>query len=89
MANPNFEGLHEYQTAPAISAASVTPDDVSNISTRPTRALWVGGGGNISVEFMDGTSATFTNVPNGTLLPFRVNRVNSTSTTASAIVALY
>lgn len=75
--------------SPAWEALAVTPAD-ADLSRMPTRGLYVGGAGNVTVVMAGGGSAvTFTNVPAGTILPIRVDRVNSTSTTATAIVALY
>ena len=69
-------------------AAAVTPHD-SNDLTETTRALWVGGAGNISVIMEGGETVTFVGVAAGTLLPVRVTRVRSTSTTATDILALW
>lgn len=75
--------------SPARSAVAVTPHDSTNLTT-VSRALWVGGAGNISVEMADtGTAIVFVGVAAGTLLPLRVSRVNSTSTTATSIVSIY
>lgn len=78
----------------AYKGVAVTPADNTRIET--TRALWVGGAGNIVVKFSDvadptvaGSTVTLTAVPAGTLLPIQVNCVNSASTTATSIVALY
>lgn len=51
-------------------------------------AIFVGGAGNIVLVFEDNTTMTVTAVAANTLLPFAVKRVNSTSTTATAITAL-
>mgnify|MGYP000700423410 CR=1 FL=1 len=73
---------------PATNAASVTPNDSTVLDC--TRGLWVGGAGNIAVVMRGGSAAvTFSGVPAGTLLPFRVTKVMSTNTTATLIVALY
>ena len=74
---------------PAKGAAAVTPSDSADLVYR-TRALYVGTGGNISVN-MAGTGAAvvFTGVPSGSVLPISVTRVLSTDTTASDIVALW
>ena len=54
-----------------------------------TRGLYVGGLGDVAVRMADGTSVTFSNVANGTLLPIQVDKVLSTGTTATLILALY
>lgn len=78
-----------YQSGPATNAVAVTPHDSTNIGS-PTRALWIGGAGNISVEMNGvGSAVVFQGIAAGSLLPVSVTRVNSTSTTATQIVALY
>jgi hypothetical protein len=81
-------------TKPATGARAVTPTD--NTAIPVTRALYVGGAGNIVVKMADvvdptaaGNTVTFTGVLAGSVLPISVKCVNSTSTTATSIVALY
>ena len=74
--------------SPAAYAVAVTPDDDTDLTTY-ARSLYVGTGGNVRVITSGGNTVTFTSVPNGSVLPVRVKRVLSTSTTASNIVALY
>ncbi len=74
--------------SPPESAAAITPDDMSDIS-HVTRALYVGGGGHLRVKMLGGETATFANVPSGTLMPLRVLRVLATGTTATAILGLW
>ena len=73
--------------SPAIHAEAVTPSDTVNLGAQ-SRSLFVGTGGNIAVVMADGSTATFTNVPGGFVLPICVTRVNSTNTTASNIVSI-
>jgi hypothetical protein len=75
-------------TAAAHSARAVTPHNTDLLTGGTCRALYIGTTGNIAVLMADGTTATFTAVPVG-ILPVQVQRVNSTNTTASNIVALY
>ncbi len=71
----------------ARSAFAVTPHD-SNELAAVTRALWVGGAGNLVVMFSgDSATVTLVGVAAGTLLPIQVKLVH-TSTTATSIVAL-
>ncbi len=79
--------IYDIGSAPATGAFVITPSDSVNLTAR-ARSLWVGGAGNLSLVFNDGSSATITGVPVGTHLPFRVRRVNLTGTTATAIVGL-
>ena len=55
-------------TAPARDGATVTPDDVNDLTILP-RALYVGQAGNLSVRLAGGQAVLFQNVPAGTLLP--------------------
>lgn len=73
-------------SVPARRAVAITPHDSTNLAYE-TRAVYVGVGGNITCV-MDGEAVLFTAVPTGTVLPIRTTRVNSTGTTASALVAL-
>jgi hypothetical protein len=50
--------------------------------------VYVGVGGDLVLQSVAGTSVTFKNVPTGAVLPVRVIRVMSTSTTATNIVGL-
>lgn len=80
MANRNYdtEGLGK--------AAAVTKSDATDLGR--TRAIWVGGTGNLVVTMADGTDVTFTAVPAGSWLWIQVQKVKA-ATTATNIVALY
>lgn len=75
-------------TGPATKAFDVTPGDSADLAF-VTRALWVGGAGNIKVTTSGGDTVILSGVTAGSLIPIRVSRVHSTSTTATLIVALY
>jgi len=72
----------------SITYEAVTPSDSTDLTTL-ARAIYVGGAGNVVAVQHDGTAVTFTAVPAGTVLPIAIRRINSTSTTATAIVALH
>tara|TARA_Y100000310_G_C20459156_1_gene704480 strand:+ start:17 stop:259 length:243 start_codon:yes stop_codon:yes gene_type:complete len=75
-------------TAPARFAVAVTPSD-STVLT-PTRGLYVGSGGNVTVRMVgDQATVTYTAVQTGQLLPISVDQVHSTNTTASSITAVW
>ena len=67
---------------------AVTPHDSTNLNGAPI-GLYVGGGGDLVAVGRDSAAVTFVGVAAGTVLPIAVKRVNSTSTTATSIVALY
>ena len=78
--------------SPARNGYAVTPHDTNEIGTYEPKALYVGTGGTIKIVLVgdpDASVLTFTNVPNGTLLPIRPRIIQSTGTTASGMIALY
>jgi len=72
---------------PATSAVAITPNDSTNL-TVAARAIYVGTGGTLVLKGWDDVSVTFTNIPNGTILPVAAKRVMATGTTATDLVAL-
>lgn len=72
---------------PAALASAVTPHDTNTLAYY-TRALYIGGAGNVAVV-MNGVTIVFSGLPAGTILPIRTDVVKATSTTATNIVALY
>ncbi len=74
--------------APARDAAEITPSDTVDLGDLP-RAIWIGGGGSLSLQMADGGTVRLDGVPAGSLLPLRPRRVRATGTSATAIVALW
>ena len=72
---------------------AVTVDIAFGGKGGPTRGLYVGSGGDISVEMfgagLNDATVVFVAVPTGTLLPISITRVNSTNTTAASLVAIW
>jgi len=72
---------------PGRKAAAVTKSDSTVLPA--TRALWVGGAGNLSVIFAGDTSAvTLTGVAAGSMLPISVTQVMD-ATTATNMTAIW
>lgn len=70
--------------------ASTLPTSDSTIFEQPTRGIYVGVGGNMTVDMADGgTAVLFVNLLAGVVYPFQVTRVYSTGTSATNLVALY
>jgi hypothetical protein len=70
-------------------ALAITPSDTVNFPLGPPEAIYVGGAGVVVLVFNDDTTVSVTAIA-GAWLPFRsVKRVNSTSTTATVMVACY
>ncbi len=53
------------------------------------QAIYVGVGGDMVAVRDDDTAITFTGVVAGTIIPVQAKRINSTSTTATNMVALF
>lgn len=76
-------------SSPAIQAALLTKSD-GNVIDPPTKALYVGGAGDVAVLMVDDDNpVTFVGVQAGTLLPIRIKKLMSTGTAATAVLALY
>jgi len=73
-------------TSPPEHAVEILPADLE--LAHVTRALYVGVGGDLTVQMRDGGHATLLNVPAGSLLPLRVRRVLPAST-AGGILGLW
>jgi hypothetical protein len=82
-----FVGFAGSPLAPANDAVAVSKSDSVNFATM-ARALYVGGLGDVALVTAAGNVVVFTAVPAGTTIHMRCSRVNSTSTTATNIVAL-
>jgi hypothetical protein len=72
-----------YGTAVAIDISSGNHGSLSH------NALYVGTGGNVSVEMAtSGSAIVFNNVASGQILPIQITQVNQSGTTASNMIAL-
>ncbi len=87
MAAPDqYAGSGKDLLSAAGSAEAVTKSDTVGFASASKR-IWVGGAGNVAVVFIDGSVVTYTAVPAGSYLNVRAQRVNSTNTTATNMVA--
>lgn len=84
----NFSNFPTTPISPARSAISVTPSDGTDLP-HISRAVFIGQGGDLTVEMADGDITTFEAVPNGTILPIRVKQIRNTATTAASIISLW
>lgn len=75
-------------TAPGLDYAAITTSDTTNFNVY-TRAIYVGVGGDVVAVNSHNVATTFKNVPTGAILPIMALRVNTTSTTATNLVAIY
>ena len=84
--------MAEFPAAPtpihgAWSAVALTKSDSTVIGM--TRALYIGGSGDVAVRMKDGSTATFSGATAGSILPIQVDKLLSTGTTATLVLALY
>lgn len=73
---------------PAQHAVAITKSDSADLAV-VSRAIYVGGAGDVKVVTLGGETTTFVGVPAGTVLPVRAKRVLSTGTTATNMVNMY
>ena len=83
------------QTATHSSGAvrNITPNDSTDLPLGVCRAIYVGVGGDISIDDLSGEAAgesvVFVGALAGSVIPVQTARVNATGTTATDLVALY
>lgn len=70
------------------TAISVSPNDGSDLTSAPYYSLFIGVGGDVKVDLNGSGTVTLKNLASGQLLPIVVDRVYSTGTTATDIVAM-
>jgi len=83
-----WDHLRNQEWGPAHYAVAVTPNDGADLADT-SRALYIGGGGDVKVDMLGSGTVTFVGVAAGTVLPLRADRVYATGTTATSIVALW
>lgn len=72
--------------------AAITPSDTVNLPLGPPKAIYVGGAGVVALVFIKGDGEEVVNLTAiaGAFLPIEnVKRINSTNTTATALLACY
>lgn len=72
---------------PSGDGVVLTKSDTDELATK-TRALYVGGAGDLNVVMNSGRTVLFSAVPAGTVLPIKIKQLLSASTTATLVVAL-
>jgi len=83
-----FEKNAIAMNSPAANAFAITPDNSTDFD-QVTRAIYVGGDGDIAAVLIDDSVVTFSGAVAGTIIPVRMKRVNSTNTDATNLVGLY
>ncbi len=88
MTTDSFRSHTRSLISPPEEAAALLPDDAARLP-HVTRALYVGAGGDITVEFLSGDVVRLANVQPGSFLPLRIVRLLATGTTAGDLVGLW
>lgn len=83
-----FSNFSAAPAGPFGGGFAITKNDAT-VFAQPTRAIWVGGVGDLAVTYIDGTTDIIQAVPTGTMLNIRATQVLSTGTTATKISGLY
>lgn len=90
-----FQNVSPTLDGPARRLDALAKSDDETVSFETTRGLWVGTGGDLVVTDAEhditggGAKRTIKNVPDGTLLPFRIKKLWSTGTSAADVLGLY
>lgn len=82
-----FKTYQNSLSAPALSAEPVTPSD-SILLPLASRAIYIGGTGDLHVRMASGDDVTFRNLQAGAVYPFRLEQVFATGTTATHMISL-
>lgn len=88
MALDTFRNFGRSLVSPPEQGAPILPSDSETLG-HVTRALWIGGGGDLRLRMVGGGEVTLAGVVPGSLIPIRAVQVLATGTTASAIVGLW
>lgn len=83
----DFKKFAPSLSSPPGAAEEITPNDSQELGV-VTRAIYVGGGGDLRVRLISGDTVTLTGVKGGVLYPMRVTHVLATDTTATNLVGL-
>lgn len=70
-------------------AKAIVISSTDHVLTKNTRAVFIGGAGNLKVVMASGNIATLTGVLAGSYLPLSISKVFKTGTTATNITALF
>ena len=84
-----FRTLPRTLESPGATYVAVTKHDSTDFAAGVCRGLYVGVSGDVVAVDADGNTCTFKSLAAGVVHPIRCKRVNSTSTTATDMVAIY
>lgn len=82
-----FEHHQPGLSSPAAGAFAIVPDDAAPLPG-VTRAIYVGGAGDIRITLLNGQTVTLRAVQPGAIYPVRCTHVRSGGTTAADLIGL-
>jgi len=77
------------ETQSATGAVAVDVSSADQAFSRPTRAFYIGGAGNLAVTMDEGVNVTFSGLTAGMILPVQASAALNSGTTATNVVALF
>jgi len=82
-----FDDFSATLESPICNGFDISPNDTADLS-QVTRAIMVGGAGDLAVQFKNGGIVTLPALSPGVVYPFRAARVLATGTTATGVKGL-
>jgi hypothetical protein len=83
-----FKTFARSLTSPPEHAVEIAPSD-TKILPHVTRALYVGGAGDVSLRMMSGAEVVLRGLQAGSLLPLRIDMVKSVGTSATGLIGFW
>lgn len=83
-----FKSFARSLTSPPEYAAEIAPSD-AELLPHVTRALYVGGAGDVALRMIGGTEVVLRGLQAGSLLPLRIDMIKRAGTTATGLVGLW
>jgi len=83
-----FKTFARSLTSPPEHALEIAPSDAAPLP-HVTRALYVGGSGDVALRLLGGAEVTFRGLQGGSLIPIRITMVKSAGTTATGLIGLW
>lgn len=83
-----FKNFARSLTSPPEHAVEIAPDDHA-LLPHVTRALYVGGGGDVALRLSGGGEVVLRNLQAGSLVPIRADMVRAAGTSATGLVGLW
>lgn len=84
----SFKTFARSLTSPPEHAQEIAPSDLEPLRY-VTRALYVGGGGDVALRMLGGEEAVFRGLQAGSMIPIRVDMVKTSGTTATGLIGLW